>query len=175
MNIKSTTYTAAFLASLLAPAVALPVAAFAQNQTPTAVEAAPAVKSAPPVTAPAAKPMARKPMSTTDRVEQHIKALHAQLRITSAQQSQWDQFAQVMRDNAKDMNQVLEQRRTSFATLNAADNMASYAQVAQQHAQDTQKLSTAFQALYGSLSDDQKKNADTVFRAHGDHGAKAKG
>ena len=35
-----------------------------------------------------------------ERVENHIKQLHAQLHITPAEQSQWDQFAQVMRDNA---------------------------------------------------------------------------
>ena len=33
------------------------------------------------------------------------------------------------------------------------------------NAQDMQKLSTAFQTLYSSLSDEQKKNADEVFRA----------
>ena len=49
--------------------------------------------------------------------------------------------------------------------MNAAENMQSYAQIAELHAQDTQKLAAAFQTLYGSMSDAQKKNADTVFRA----------
>ena len=81
-----------------------------------------------------------------ERVDQHIGALHAELHITPAQQAQWDQFAQVMRDNATAMDQLLEQRATSFASMNAAENMQSYAQIAQQHAQDTEKLATAFQA-----------------------------
>ena len=164
MTIKSTSYTSAMAASLLLAAVALPVSAFAQTQTPVGGPSA----------TPRPKAAAPKPASVTERVEQHITHLHAQLHITPAQQAQWDQFAQVMRDNAKDMNQTLEQRGAGFASMNAAENMQSYAQIAQQHAQDTQKLATAFQALYGAMSDDQKKNADAVFRAHGGHPAHAR-
>jgi protein CpxP len=110
----------------------------------------------------------------TERVEQHITRLHAQLNITPAQQAQWDQFAQVMRDNAKNMNQRFEERGTGFASMNAAENMQSYAKLAQQHAQDMQELATAFQALYASMSDDQKRNADAVFRTRGGHPAHGK-
>ncbi|MDR3530756.1 MAG: Spy/CpxP family protein refolding chaperone [Rhodopila sp.] len=165
MTIKSTSYTAALLASLLLPAIALPVGAFAQTQAPAGGPSATSQPKAP----------AAKPTSMTERVEQHITDLHTQLHITPAQQTEWDQFAQVMRENAKDMNQALEQRGAGFASMNAAENMQSWAQIAQQHAQDMQKLATAFQALYGSMSDDQKKNADVVFRAHGDHPAHKKG
>jgi periplasmic protein CpxP/Spy len=159
MTIKSTSYAAAVLASLLLPAVALPVSAFAQTQTPIG---GPAANSKP-------KATASKPATAVEQVEQRISQLHAQLHITPAQQTQWDQFAQVMRDNASNMNQALAQRSATFATLNAVDNMQSYAQIAQEHAQDTQKLATAFATLYGTFSDEQKKNADTVFRAHGPH------
>jgi hypothetical protein len=164
MTLKSTSHTAVMLASLLLPAVALPVSAFAQTQAPA---------GGPSVT-PKPKAAAPKPASVTERVEQHITNLHAELHITPAQQAQWDQFAQVMSDNAKDMNQALEQRGTSFASMNAAENMQSYAQIAQQHAQDMQKLAAAFQVLYGAMSDDQKKNADAVFRPHADHHAHMK-
>jgi periplasmic protein CpxP/Spy len=153
MTIKSTFYSAALAAGLLLPAVALSSGAFAQT---------PATSTAP---APKAKAAVRKTMSPEQRVEQHITQLHKQLEITPEQQAQWDQFAQVMRDNAKSMDQVLQQRAAGFGTMNAADNMQSYAQIAQQHAQDTQKLATAFQTLYGAMSDDQKKNADAVFQA----------
>jgi periplasmic protein CpxP/Spy len=156
MSIKTTSYAAALLASLLLSAVALPVSAFAQTET----------QAAGPTSAHKAKPPMAKPMSTPDRVEHHITRLHTQLQITPAQQTQWDQFAQVMRDNAQNMDQTIEQRGTGFASMNAADNMQSYAKIAQQHAEDTQKLATAFQTLYASMSDDQKKNADTVFRGH---------
>jgi periplasmic protein CpxP/Spy len=91
------------------------------------------------------------------------------LHITPAQQSEWDQFAQVMRENAKNMDHDIEQRGARFTSMSALENMQSYAQIAQQHAEDTQKLAATFQALYGSMSEDQKKNADAVFRVREDH------
>jgi protein CpxP len=180
MTIKSTLNSAALTAALLLPgalllpAVALPTGAFAQTQTPVGAgdsqSAAPSGSATAPRAPHMAKAPAAKPVSRAERVEQHIKQLHTQLRITPAQQTQWDQFAQVMRDNAKDMDQALDRRGTGFAAMNAADNLQSYAQVAQQHAQDTQRLATTFQTLYGSMSDDQKKNADAVFQARADRG-----
>jgi protein CpxP len=177
MTMKSTSYTALLLANL---AVALPIGAFAQTQTPVGGSGASASSPATETPtakakAPAPKSASMKTMSSTDRVEQHITALHTQLRITPAQQPQWDQFAQVMRDNAKDMQQTLQDRNAKFATMTAVDNMQSYAQIAQLHAQDTQKLAAAFQTLYSSLTDDQKKNADTVFLAQGEHHGHKKG
>ena len=79
-----------------------------------------------------------------------------------------------MRDNAKGMDQIVEQRGASLATMTAPENMASYTKIAQQHAQDMQKLTAAFQTLYSGLSDEQKKNADMVFRARGEQHAAAK-
>jgi protein CpxP len=170
MTMKSTSVVAAVAASLVLPAVALTSGAFAQSQSSTPTEA--------PAGAPTTvhKPMAQaKSASPTERVEQHISQLHSELHITPAQQTEWDQFAQVMRDNAKAMDQLLQQRAAGFASMNAVDNMQSYAQIAQQHAQDTQKLATAFQTLYSDMSDSQKKNADAVFRARGEHSAHRKG
>ena len=165
MIIKSTSHAAALLAGLLLTAVPPPVGAFAQTQTPIGGPSASATPKTP----------VPKPISASERVEQHITQLHAQLHITPAQQAQWDQFAQVMRGNAKDMDQKLEQRAADFTSMNAVENMQSYAQIAQQHAQDTQKLATAFQTLYGDLSDAQKKNADVLFRAHGDRPTHGRG
>lgn len=164
MTAKLTSFAAALAAILLLPAVAVPTGAFAQSEAQTG---GPAVAHKPKATV--------KPVSASERVEQHINRLHAQLQITAAQQPQWDQFAQVMRDNAKEMDQLLAQRAAGLASMNAVENMQSYAQIAQQHAQDTQKLATAFQTLYGDFSDSQKKNADTVFRERGDHPTHGKG
>jgi hypothetical protein len=107
--------------------------------------------------------------------EQRIADLHTRLHITAAEQSQWDQFAQVMRDNAKDLDQAYQQRATSFDKMNAIDNMQSYAQIEQTRAQDLQKLVPAFQALYTSLSDQQKQQADQLFRNQAVHAAQRHG
>jgi phage/plasmid primase-like uncharacterized protein len=42
--------------------------------------------------------------------------------------------------------------------------MQSYAQLAQVHATNMQKLASAFQSLYSSFPDQQKLVADAVFR-----------
>ena len=99
-----------------------------------------------------------------DRVEGRIAGLHARLHITQAQEPQWQQFAQVMRDNARALDQAYEQRFQRLSSMTAPENMQSYAQIAEQQAQDAQKLVPAFQALYSTLSDQQKQAADQVFR-----------
>ena len=98
------------------------------------------------------------------RTEQRIAELHAKLKISSAQQAQWDSFAQVMRDNATRMDASFQNRVEGMPTMTAVDNMQSYADFAEQHAQDVQKLVPAFKALYDSMSDAQKRMTDQVFR-----------
>jgi len=97
-------------------------------------------------------------------VERRIADLHSRLHITPAQTQRWDQFARTMRDNAKGMDELYQQRAEKMNSMSAVDNMQSYEQIEQQRAQDVQKLVPAFQALYGALSDQQKKMADQMFR-----------
>jgi periplasmic protein CpxP/Spy len=101
--------------------------------------------------------------SRADRVEAQIKRLHDQLKITPAQEQQWTAVAQAMRDNAQSMQAVIDKRRQNQGKLSAVDDLRSYQDVAQTHVQGLQRLIPAFQALYDSMSDDQKKNADAVF------------
>lgn len=97
-------------------------------------------------------------------VDKRITDLHRQLHITAAQSSQWDQFAQVMRDNAKEIDQAYKDRADRLDTMSAVDNMQSFEQIEQLRAQQMQKLVPAFQTLYASLSDEQKQDADALFR-----------
>lgn len=157
MSLKPITHAAVLLASL-----ALPLAAFAQTAPPAASSAAP--KVAPPNATPGSNGPTAQRHDMTRRVDQRIDQLHSELHITPAQQAEWDQFAQVMRDNAHGMDQMLDQRGAQLASMNAAETMQSYAQLAEQHATDVQKLASAFQPLYDSMSAGQKQNADTVFR-----------
>ena len=101
-----------------------------------------------------------------ERVEGRIKELHAQLRITPAEEPQWNEFAQVMRENARDMDQAFLQRAQQFPTMDAVQNMQSYEQIAEEHAKRVQKLVPAFQKLYDAMPDQQKRLADQVFRAN---------
>jgi protein CpxP len=132
----------------------------------------------------AVDPTASRPASTVaakagansgmrETLDQRITDLHAKLLITPAQQPQWDAFTQVMRDNANSMEQTFHQRVATMKAMTAPENMQSYAQVAASHAADMQKLVPAFQTLYDSMSDSQKKTADAVFRADAHHHADA--
>ncbi len=138
---------AAVVVGIAAAAPAGPTIATPSTTTPAAPGAAPAL-----------------PKDVSAKVEQHIRQLHGQLGITSAQQPQWDQFAQVMRDNAAQISQASADRVARVGALNAADNMQSYAQLAQVHATNMQKLASAFQSLYASFPEPQKQVADSVFR-----------
>ena len=103
------------------------------------------------------------------KIEQRIAELHAKLQITPAESAQWEQFAQVMRDNARSIDEAFDHRLQALPGMTAPENMQSYAAVATEHAQETQKLVPAFQALYETMSDSQKRRADQVFRENTNH------
>ncbi|HKW54719.1 MAG TPA: Spy/CpxP family protein refolding chaperone [Stellaceae bacterium] len=115
----------------------------------------------------AAKPATHKRASHADRVETRIKQLHAQLQITAAQEPQWNAVAQAMRDDAQAMQSAIAQRRQTRSSATAVDELRSYEQVTETHVAGLQKLIPAFQALYDSMSPEQKKNADAAFRHQG--------
>jgi periplasmic protein CpxP/Spy len=128
----------------------------------------------PPPPAATASPMAGHPVAgknAQERVENRIKELHAQSHITPAQQPQWDQFARVMRENAREMDQAYSERAQQFPTMNAVQNMRSYEQIAEEHAKNLQKLTPAFENLYNTMPDQQKQFADQVFRTHAEQHA----
>ena len=104
--------------------------------------------------------------SHEDSVETRIKELHQKLKITPAQESQWNTFAEVMRDNAQTVDVVLKERSENLHTMSAVDDLRSYQRLADAHADGLKKLVPAFEALYNTMSEDQKKTADVVFAEH---------
>ena len=146
----------AALAALLAPAIGL--AQSAAPLPPTAAATSPAPAATPPAGSPA--PSA----ATQAAVDQRIRALQSQLGISEAQMPLWSAFTQAMRDNAAATDALFTQRAGAVATMSAPDNMHSYAQIARAYADNTERLATAFDSLYASLSDTQKQAADTLFR-----------
>jgi periplasmic protein CpxP/Spy len=97
------------------------------------------------------------------RVDNHIKEMHAGLKITPAEESQWDVVAQTMRENARELDQAMDKRESAAENATAVDDLNSYADVAQAHADGVRKLAKAFSGLYSSMSADQKKQADEEF------------
>lgn len=96
-------------------------------------------------------------------VERHIKDLHAKLKITPAEESQWATVAKTMHENAIELDKAIDKREAIVNSATALDNLNAYGDVAQAHADDVKKLAAAFSPLYASMSDDQKKVADDIF------------
>lgn len=115
-------------------------------------------------TVPPPPPATSSTQSPQETAEQRIRALQTQLHITDAQTPQWNAFAQTMRDNTASTDTLFRQRASTARSMSALDNMKSYAQVARAYADNTERLATAFEALYGVLSDQQKQTIDTLFR-----------
>jgi protein CpxP len=109
--------------------------------------------------------MRRPGESMENMVDRRITELHTKLQITPAQGQKWDEFAQVMRDNAKAMDQLYADRAQKLSSMTAVDNMQSFQTIEQARMQGMQKLVPAFQTVYDSLSDQQKQAADALFRS----------
>jgi len=105
-------------------------------------------------------------------VDERIASLRRELRITAAQEQDWQAVAQVMKSNAEDMRSLVEETRaqTPRDRRNALEDLQIYQKFAQAHADGLQKLSAAFATLYNGMSPEQKANADRVFRAYGRRG-----
>lgn len=106
-------------------------------------------------------------------VESRVTQLHGALKITAAQEPQFDAFAAVMRQNATDMDGLAAKRMASAKSGTAVEQMQTYADMAQAHAQQMQKLLASFFTLYDALTPEQKKLADASFRHYADRAAKS--
>jgi hypothetical protein len=107
---------------------------------------------------------AAKPKRET--VEQRIANLHKALKITPDEETKWSAVAQAMRDNAANMEKLVEAKRTTPPqNMTAVDDLKMYQEFAQAHVDGLNNLIVSFEALYVSMPDAQKKLADEVFRA----------
>ncbi len=119
-------------------------------------------------------PSAKAKASHVERTEARIKKLHQTLKITPAQEELWNALAEAMRENAKTMDTLIQARRAEKGKpMNALEGLKSYSEILDAHAEGLKKFITAFEPLYNAMSDEQKKNADTIFQA-GRHGKSKK-
>ncbi|HUC11470.1 MAG TPA: Spy/CpxP family protein refolding chaperone [Stellaceae bacterium] len=96
-------------------------------------------------------------------VNGRIAFLKTELNITPAQESQWQQFATVMQQNARSLDQTIATARQHRATAtNAVDRMEMQAQFAKVRAENEARLVTAFRPLYTTLSPQQQQVANEL-------------
>ncbi|KAB0663808.1 Spy/CpxP family protein refolding chaperone [Oryzomonas japonica] len=150
-------YQAAFPAALIVAMAAFLSAIFFADATPSFAASG---KKKPAVTA---------RTSAVDYTEAKIKELQGALKITGAQEGLWNNLTLVMRENAKDMDAITKDYGEKTKTMNAVERMKFHSQITEAHLNQQKKLIPPFEALYASLSDDQKKTTDTIFRT-GKHG-----
>ncbi len=152
-SLATVTALGIFLIGTTAPSLA-------QSSAPTTSPTAAGMPAAEPSRA--AVP-ASQPAPAEAAVEARIRQLHAQLKITPTEADQWNAVAQVMRDNEQKISDLIQQRNKSAGTMSAIDDLRSYEAITDAHADGLKNLIPAFQSLYDSMSDSQKKIADTVF------------
>jgi len=111
-----------------------------------------------------------------ETIEQRIASLHASLKITPDEETQWADVAQTMRGNEAAMHKLGEaERATPPENVTAVDDLKAYQKFAQAHVDGLTKLIASFDTLYTAMPDEQKKIADRVFATFGDkarHGRK---
>ena len=105
-------------------------------------------------------------------VDGRIAFLKAELKITPAQEAQWQQFAAVMQQNAQSLDQTIttaREHRGAATAANAVDRMEMRAQFAKVRAENEARLVTAFRPLYASLSPQQQQMANELMSHGGGH------
>jgi hypothetical protein len=110
-------------------------------------------------------------LTAVEHTEARIKELQGALKITEAQEVLWTNFTQVMRDNAKEMDALTKERAENSKDMNAVERMKFHSQITEARLNQQKKLIPPFEALYGAMSDEQKKVTDTIFLTgrHGKH------
>jgi hypothetical protein len=101
----------------------------------------------------------------TDHIDGRIAYLHAELKITEPQMSAWTEFANVMRTNAKrveDAQKGLPQRTTATA----ADRLDDQERWLTVRLESVKALKPAYAKLYAALDDKQKKIANELIAPH---------
>ena len=154
--------SALFAASLLG-AVAFCQPALAQNATSSGQSAAPSGTTAAPAAAAPKTKTVTPSHKRASGIEAYLTRLHKKLMITPAQQQQWDAYANVEREKVKSLEALSAERNANLANMTAVDDLHSYEKFTDANAEAVKKLVPAFEALYNSMSDAQKKNADEYF------------
>jgi LTXXQ motif family protein len=109
-------------------------------------------------------------IATIDRVEGRIAFLRAELKITDAQASAWNAFAEALRTNAQKLGEVRASMMGHRAGQQQASTLAERLELQERwflaRLEGTRAIKSAFTHLYGTLSDDQKKTADELLAPH---------
>jgi Spy/CpxP family protein refolding chaperone len=98
-------------------------------------------------------------------VDGRIAFLKAELKITPAQETQWQQVEAAMRENAKALDQTITTARQNRTSIDAVQRLELREQFAKVRADNDARLLAAFKPLYTSLSPEQQQMANQLIGA----------
>ena len=110
----------------------------------------------------------------SERIEARLAYIKTALKITDAQQSQWDSFANVLRGQARDMDKRMQERRAQYAqrtpgaqrpdrpNVTAIERLERTQQRMTVRATRLNEVLAAAKPLYAALSPEQKQVADQM-------------
>jgi periplasmic protein CpxP/Spy len=106
-------------------------------------------------------------MLPSQLVDGRIAFLKAELKITPAQETQWQQVATAMHENAKALDQVIAGARQQHrGAMDAVQRLTLREQFTTVRADNDTRLLNAFKPLYASLSPEQQQTANELVGAH---------
>jgi hypothetical protein len=104
----------------------------------------------------------------SERVEARLAYVKTALKITDAQQPQWNAFADTLRKQALERDKRIQERRTRMAQRSEHQKLTAIARMEQQQQRHAHALSSlndllaVERPLYAALTADQKQVADEV-------------
>ena len=99
-------------------------------------------------------------------VDGRIAFLKTELKITPAQETQWQQVEAAMRENSKALDQAITTARQNRTGMDAVQRLEWREQFAKVRADNDARLLVAFKPLYASLSPEQQQMANQLVGAH---------
>ena len=99
-------------------------------------------------------------------IDGRIAFLKAELKITPAQEPQWQQVAAAMRENANVLDRTIATARQDRAEMDAVQRLELREQFAKARADNDARLLAAFKPLYAGLSPEQQQMANRLVAAH---------
>ena len=112
------------------------ISAFASLLGPTWADATQAPTGS---AAPTSKIATDSKTGETGGIDALIKHLHDTFKITVAQEESWEKVANVMRENAETMSKLAKTRSEGAKTMTAVDDLRSYAEISEAHAEGTKE------------------------------------
>jgi len=106
-----------------------------------------------------------------ETIEQRIRNLHFALKITPAEEADWNRVANVMRSNEVEMQKLVADRKIEAHHFpSAVDDLKAYEKFNRAHVDGLKELIASFENLYITMPDGQKVLADHVFHSFGHDG-----